>query len=63
MERLSTINVGCGRDLRRLRLEKIGFIFQTHNLLPFLNSIENVAEVMELRGVKPRGARAEARSC
>lgn len=48
------------RDLRRLRLEKIGFIFQTHNLLPFLNSIENVAEVMELRGVKPRVARAEA---
>jgi putative ABC transport system ATP-binding protein len=48
------------RDLRRLRLEKIGFIFQTHNLLPFLDSIENVAEVMELRGVKPRGARAEA---
>ena len=24
------------RDLRRLRLEKIGFIFQFHNLLPFL---------------------------
>ena len=30
-------------DLRRLRLEKIGFIFQFHNLLPFLNSIDNVA--------------------
>ena len=48
------------RNLRRLRLEKIGFIFQTHNLLPFLNSVENVAEVMELLGVKARGARAEA---
>ena len=24
-------------DLRKLRLEKIGFIFQFHNLLPFLN--------------------------
>ncbi len=48
------------RDLRRLRLEKIGFIFQTHNLLPFLNSVENVAEVIELLGAKPRGARAEA---
>jgi len=47
-------------DLRRLRLEKIGFIFQTHNLLPFLDSVENVAEVMELLGVAPRSARAEA---
>ncbi|MGD2112558.1 MAG: ABC transporter ATP-binding protein [Gammaproteobacteria bacterium] len=35
-------------DLRRLRLEKIGFIFQFHNLLPFLNSRENVAVVLEL---------------
>ena len=31
------------RDLRRLRLEKIGFIFQYHNLLPFLDSTDNVA--------------------
>ncbi len=44
-------------DLRRLRLEKIGFIFQTPNLLPFLNSSENVAEVMELMGTSPRAAR------
>jgi putative ABC transport system ATP-binding protein len=48
------------RDLRRLRLEKIGFIFQTHNLLPFLNSTENVAEAMELRGVPQRAARERA---
>ena len=38
------------RDLRRLRLTRIGFIFQTHNLLPFLNATENVAEAMELAG-------------
>jgi len=44
------------RDLRRLRLEKIGFIFQTPNLLPFLNSTENVAEVMELAGVPSSAA-------
>lgn len=45
------------RDLRRLRLEKIGFIFQTHNLLPFLNATENVMEVMELAGKSPAAAR------
>jgi putative ABC transport system ATP-binding protein len=48
------------RDLRRLRLEKIGFIFQTHNLLPFLNSTENVMEVLELAGVPRAEARAAA---
>jgi putative ABC transport system ATP-binding protein len=48
------------RDLRRLRLEKIGFIFQTHNLLPFLNATENVAEAMELAGVPAHAAWARA---
>lgn len=49
------------RNLRRLRLEKIGFIFQTHNLLPFLNATENVMEVMELAGVTPAAARTRHR--
>lgn len=47
-------------DLRRLRLEKIGFIFQTHNLLPFLDATENVVEVMDLAGVKSAEANARA---
>ena len=38
------------RDLRALRLEKIGFIFQAHNLLPFLNAWENVAIARVLAG-------------
>ena len=38
------------RDLRRLRLEKIGFIFQFHNLLPFLDATDNVAVVLHLAG-------------
>ena len=50
------------RDLRRLRLTRIGFIFQTHNLLPFLNAIENVQEAMELAGVSAREARQRARA-
>jgi putative ABC transport system ATP-binding protein len=50
------------RDLRRLRLEKIGFIFQTHNLLPFLTGRENVMEVMELAGGSPADARERADS-
>jgi putative ABC transport system ATP-binding protein len=48
------------RDLRRLRLEYIGFIFQSHDLLPFLSAAENVMEVMELAGAAPADARARA---
>ena len=48
-------------DLRQLRLEKIGFIFQFHNLLPFLNSRENVAVVLDLakRNRKEANERAQ----
>jgi putative ABC transport system ATP-binding protein len=48
------------RDLRRLRLTRIGFIFQTHNLLPFLTATENVAEAMELAGTGHANARKRA---
>ena len=48
-------------DLRRLRRERIGFIFQFHNLLPFLNATDNVALAMTLAGVEPAEARRRAR--
>jgi putative ABC transport system ATP-binding protein len=47
-------------DLRRLRLEKIGFIFQFHNLLPFLNATDNVAIVLQLAGREPAEAQKRA---
>ncbi len=48
-------------DLRRMRLEKIGFIFQFHNLLPCLNSQENVAVVLDLAGAPSGAGRTRAR--
>lgn len=48
-------------NLRRLRLEKIGFIFQTHNLLPFLDCTDNVALVLTLAGWKKDAAAQRAR--
>ena len=48
-------------DLRRLRLDKIGFIFQYPNLLPFLNGSDNVAIVLHLAGYATAAARGRAR--
>ena len=47
-------------DLRRLRLEKIGFIFQAHNLLPFLNAWENIAVARILAGATLAQAKERA---
>jgi len=47
-------------DLRRLRLDKIGFIFQYPNLLPFLDGSDNVAVVLDLAGFTNAAARTRA---
>jgi len=47
-------------DVRRLRLAKIGFIFQFPNLLPFLDATDNVAAVLRLAGHGAAAARARA---
>lgn len=40
-----------GIDLKRLRREKLGFIFQAHNLIPFLTAQENVMVALEINGL------------
>ncbi len=47
-------------DLRRLRLDKIGFIFQFPNLLPFLDGTDNVAVVLNLAGYGSAAARTRS---
>jgi putative ABC transport system ATP-binding protein len=47
-------------DLQRLRREKVGWIFQFANLIPFLTAKENVLLPMELIGI--RGRQAESRA-
>jgi putative ABC transport system ATP-binding protein len=47
-------------DLRRLRLDKVGFIFQYPNLLPFLDGTDNVAVVLSLAGYGSAAARSRA---
>jgi putative ABC transport system ATP-binding protein len=39
------------RELARLRLEEIGFVFQAYNLLPVLTAMENAEFPMLLRGI------------
>jgi len=41
------------RDLTRLRRDRIGFIFQTFNLLPTLNAYENIVLPLTIAGRKP----------
>jgi putative ABC transport system ATP-binding protein len=46
--------------LSDLRLAKLGFVFQSYNLIPVLNARENVEFVMELQGVTAAERKARA---
>ena len=46
-----------GLDLKQFRREKLGFIFQAHNLIPFLTALENVMIALEIN----RLSRSEAK--
>ena len=48
------------KEQRKIRREKIGFIFQAHYLIPFLNVIENVTLVSQTNGVSEKESNAFA---
>ncbi|SOB75480.1 putative ABC transport system ATP-binding protein [Marinobacter sp. LV10R510-11A] len=48
------------RDLRALRRDKIGYVFQAPYLIPFLDVTDNVALLPMLRGIPNGEARAKA---
>ncbi len=45
------------RKLARLRLERLGFVFQAYNLLPVLTALENAEFTLLLRDVPPEERR------
>jgi putative ABC transport system ATP-binding protein len=47
-------------DLARLRLHKVGFVFQSYNLIPVLTARENVEFIMHLQGVPAAERHREA---
>lgn len=47
-------NGSTGVDVRAFRLRHIGFVFQQHNLIPFLSAQENIALVLQLNGASRR---------
>jgi putative ABC transport system ATP-binding protein len=49
-----------GVDVRALRRERIGVVFQSYNLIPFLNVLENVELILHLNGEKGTEARKRA---
>ena len=53
-------NGWLNRDLRALRRDKIGFVFQAPYLIPFLDATDNVALLPMLAGVPNAQARARA---
>jgi putative ABC transport system ATP-binding protein len=47
-------------ELCRVRLERIGFVFQNYNLFPTLRAVENVMLALDLKGVPRTAARERA---
>jgi len=56
-EEVSNLNQ---KDLSRVRLERIGFVFQGFNLFPTLTAGENVELMLDLKGIRGVPARLRA---
>ena len=50
------------RRRTRFRAERMGFVFQTYNLIPVLSAVENIELPLLVAGAKPKRARERARS-
>ena len=49
------------QDLSQIRREKVGFVFQLFNLIPYLTALENVMVAMDIGGIKGQEAEDKAR--
>jgi putative ABC transport system ATP-binding protein len=49
------------KETRKIRREKIGFIFQAHYLIPFLNIIDNLTLLPQANGVADKVSKAKAK--
>jgi len=49
------------KETRKIRREKIGFIFQAHYLIPFLNIIDNLTLLPQANGTSDKISKAKAR--
>jgi len=49
-----------GEQLAGIRRRHIGFVFQSYNLFPTLNALENVKLALDVRGIRGKAATEEA---
>jgi len=54
-------NVWLTKETRKIRREKIGFIFQAHYLIPFLNIIDNLTLLPQANRIKDSESKTKAR--